>query len=202
MRIILSRKGVDAANGGIPSPILNDNLISLPISRGSQIGYQDLTFKGISLGTLARDLSQGKIRPEDPVHLDPDLRRYSRKKLKSRGRVVPALIRFGDEVAVLLKRRAATWPLFPYLRTVRPCDRATEFKQRCDGLKIKGVSLHSYRYAWAERALKCGYPERFAQQSLGHNSKAVHHSYSKHAEVTVPSLGGDASLLGADRPTR
>ena len=46
----------------------------------------------------------------------------------------------------------------------------------------------SYRYAWAERALKCGYPERFAQQALGHNSKAVHHAYSKHAEVTVPSL--------------
>jgi len=67
-------------------------------------------------------------------------------------------------------------------------DRATEFRQRCDGLKISGVSLHSYRYAWAERALKCGYPERFAQQALGHNSKAVHHAYSKHAEVTVPSL--------------
>jgi len=50
------------------------------------------------------------------------------------------------------------------------------------------VSLHSYRHAWAERALKCGYPERFAQQALGHNSKAVHHAYSKHAEVTVPSL--------------
>jgi integrase len=67
-------------------------------------------------------------------------------------------------------------------------DRATEFRQRCDGLEILGVSLHSYRYAWAERALKCGYPERFAQQALGHNSKAVHHAYSKHAEVTVPSL--------------
>jgi integrase len=71
---------------------------------------------------------------------------------------------------------------------VRPGDRATEFKQRCEGLSIKGVTLHSYRYAWEERALKCGYPERFAQQALGHNSKAVHHAYSKHAEVTVPSL--------------
>ncbi len=53
---------------------------------------------------------------------------------------------------------------------------------------ISGVSLHCYRYAWAERALKCGFPERFAQQALGHNSKAVHRSYSKLAEVTVPSL--------------
>jgi len=36
--------------------------------------------------------------------------------------------------------------------------------------------------------LKCGFPERFAQQALGHNSKAVHRAYAKHAEVTVPSL--------------
>ena len=82
----------------------------------------------------------------------------------------------------------ATGALFPYLRTVRAGDRATEFRQRCEGLSIKRVTLHSYRYAWAERALKCGYPERFAQQALGHNSKAVHRAYSKHAEVTVPSL--------------
>jgi hypothetical protein len=53
--------------------------------------------------------------------------------------------------------------LFPYLRTVRVGDRATEFKQRCDGPGIKGVSLHSYRYAWAERAKAAGYPERYAQ---------------------------------------
>ena len=54
--------------------------------------------------------------------------------------------------------------------TVRASDRATEFKQRCRGLGIEGVSLHSYRYAWAERARKAGYPERFAQEALGHSS--------------------------------
>jgi integrase len=114
---------------------------------------------------------------------------YTRKKLKSRGTSIkPPLIRFGAEVAEVLKRRPQSGPLFPYLRTVRPGDRATEFKQRCFGLEIQGVSLHSYRYAWAERARKCGYPQRFAQEALGHNSKAVHYAYSKHAEVTVPSL--------------
>src|SRR5882724_3802748 len=114
---------------------------------------------------------------------------YSRQKLKSRGsNVKPALIRFGVEVTQILRGRPQNGPLFPYLRTVRPGDRATEFKQRCEALKIKGVTLHSYRYAWAERALKCGYPERFAQQALGHNSKAVHYAYSRRAEVTVPSL--------------
>jgi integrase len=114
---------------------------------------------------------------------------YTRVKLKSRGMgIKPALIRFGVEIEAILKRRPMVGAMFPYLCTVRAGDRATEFRQRCDGLGISGVSLHSYRYAWAERALKCGYPERFAQQALGHNSKAVHHAYSKHAEVTVPSL--------------
>ena len=109
--------------------------------------------------------------------------------MKSRGtNLKPTLFRFSAEIEALLKRRPASGPLFPYLCTVRAGDRATEFKQRCDGLGISGVSLHSYRYAWAERALKCGFPERFAQQALGHNSKAVHRAYAKHAEVTAPSL--------------
>ena len=114
---------------------------------------------------------------------------FTRKKLKSRGTSIkPTLFRFSVDIEAILKRRPADGQLFPYLCTVRAGDRATEFKQRCDGLGISGVSLHSYRYAWAERALKCGFPERFAQQALGHNSKAVHRAYAKHAEVTVPSL--------------
>ena len=50
------------------------------------------------------------------------------------------------------------------------------------------MTLHSYRYAWAERARKCGYPLRFAQEALGHNSKAVHAAYGAKAEVKCPSL--------------
>src|SRR2546428_9252667 len=99
-----------------------------------------------------------------------------------------ALIRFGDEVAEILRSRPTSGPLFPYVRRVRAGDRATEFKQRCDGLGIKGVSLHSYRYSWAERAKKAGYPERFAQEALGHNSKAVHRAYARKAKVELPPL--------------
>src|ERR1035437_682410 len=83
---------------------------------------------------------------------------------------------------------ALNGPLFPYLRTVRAGDRATEFHQRCVGLNIKGLTLHSYRYAWAERAKTAGYPERFAQEALGHDSKAVHRAYAKRALLKIPSL--------------
>lgn len=61
-------------------------------------------------------------------------------------------------------------------------------RRRCEGLGIRGITLHSYRYAWAERAKVSGYPERFAQLALGHNIKAVHRAYAKQAQVTVPPL--------------
>lgn len=99
-----------------------------------------------------------------------------------------SLLRFGESVAAILRQLPQIGPLFPYLRTVRANDRATEFHQRCVGLGIQGVSLHSYRYAWAERARVAGMPERFAMEALGHNSKAVHHAYSRRALVQVPSL--------------
>jgi len=115
---------------------------------------------------------------------------YNRRKLlhQPRSRIKPAIIHFGEAVAEILSRLPQRGPLFPYLLTVRAGDRATEFRQRCSGLGIHGVSLHSYRYAWAERARGCGFPLRFAQEVLGHNSKAVHHAYASKAEVKVPSL--------------
>ena len=109
-----------------------------------------------------------------------------------------ALIRFDELIEAILRRLPKDGPLFPYLRTVRPGDRATEFMQRTRGLDIKGVSLHSYRYAWAERARCCGYPERFAQEALGHNSKAVHRVYARKAQVVVPPLSAYESQQVTD----
>jgi hypothetical protein len=62
-------------------------------------------------------------------------------------------------------------------------------------LGIKGVTLHSYRYGWAERARKAHYPERCAQENLGQNSAAVHRAYAKNAAVTTPSLDGWEELV-------
>jgi len=101
---------------------------------------------------------------------------------------VPVLVHLGKEALNVLKDLPAEGLLFPYLASVRAGDRATEFGQRCRRLGIKGVTLHSYRYAWAERAKTAGYPERFAQEALGHNSKAVHRAYARRALVKIPSL--------------
>jgi integrase len=99
-----------------------------------------------------------------------------------------AMMRMDEDMEEILRDLPGSGPLFPYLRTVRSGDRATEFKQRCVGLGIRGVSLHSYRYAWAERAKTAGYPERFAQVNLGHNSRAMARAYSRKAPVEMPSL--------------
>jgi integrase len=101
---------------------------------------------------------------------------------------VPVIIHLGAEALNLFKDLPAEGVLFPYLSRVQANDRATEFRSRCRQLGIAGVTLHSYRYAWAERAKICGYPERFAQEALGHNSKAVHRAYAKRALMKIPSL--------------
>jgi hypothetical protein len=48
--------------------------------------------------------------------------------------------------------------------------------------------LHSYHYAWAEWAKTVGYAERFAQETLGHNRKAVHRACAKRAPMKISSL--------------
>jgi integrase len=129
--------------------------------------------------------SQSDLACLNAEDVDWDTHIISYKRMKT-GTV--AIMRMDEEMEELLRDLPGSGPLFPYLRTVRSGDRATEFKQRCDGLGIKGISLHSYRYAWAERAKTAGYPERYAQVNLGHNSKAMTRAYSRKAPVEMPAL--------------
>jgi hypothetical protein len=133
------------------------------------------------LGAAQTDLA---LLQAENIDWEHNVMSFARKKTGS-----IAIMRFDEDVALILRELPKSGPLFPYLRGVRAGDRATEFHQRCVGLKIKGVTLHSYRYAWAERAKTAGYPERFAQEALGHNSKAVHRAYARKAKVELPSLG-------------
>jgi integrase len=99
-----------------------------------------------------------------------------------------AQLAISKSMAAILEQLTATGPLFPKIAATTDNARSAEFYRRCKVLGIEGVSLHSYRYAWAERAKTCGYPERFAQAALGHNSKAVHRAYAKKAHVVIPTL--------------
>jgi hypothetical protein len=76
MKVILSRKGFDSSDGGMPSPILPDGtLISLPIPcdrLGSATPYASIrTVIGASLVQIMNQLRI--VVPADGAHLDPDL---------------------------------------------------------------------------------------------------------------------------------
>jgi integrase len=99
-----------------------------------------------------------------------------------------ALLRIGTRLERLLRQLPAEGYLFPTMTRLRDKDRAAEFRRRCRVVKIEGVSLHSYRYGFAERAQQLGVPERFAQAALGHASKTVHRAYAKKGIAICPSL--------------
>jgi integrase len=132
------------------------------------------------LGGAQTDMAT--LRAEDIDWAD---RTISYPRLKTRN---VSLIRFGDSVVEILQSRAQKGFLFPMIALWKQADRGKAFIRRCRLVGVSGVSLHSYRYAWAERARTCGYPERFAQEALGHNSKAVHHAYARKARVVIPNL--------------
>lgn len=71
MKIILSRKGFDSANGGIVSPIMEDGtLLSFPIPSNDANTYDNLEYKKESYAKILKDLNyQGKAT----CHIDPDL---------------------------------------------------------------------------------------------------------------------------------
>lgn len=122
---------------------------------------------------------------------------YEREKLKNQPdkQIKPPLIRFGEEVAGILRLLPKSGPLFPNLRKVQSKDRANEFRQRCHGLEIFGVTLHSYRYAWAERARKCGYAY--------HSVPVALYAWLRHfgdfpaALKAALDCGGDTDTIGA-----
>ena len=77
MKLILSRKGFDSANGGCPSPILDgDRLCSLPIpDAGAPTSYDQISIDKISIAKIVEDLTRGRTKRNQGAHLDPDLRR-------------------------------------------------------------------------------------------------------------------------------
>ena len=85
MRVVISRKGFDAAAGGTASPILpSGEPASLPIpeTRPTEESalYDDLPCGPYSMGKVVRDLLPSGRLPKLQAHLDPDLNPASRPR--------------------------------------------------------------------------------------------------------------------------
>jgi integrase len=111
---------------------------------------------------------------------------YRRKKLGPFSE--PARLTIGRKLRELLQSLPHFGDLFPTIKRTSANHRSAEFRRRCRVAGVHGVSLHSYRHAWAQRAKACGYPQRFAQEALGHGSHAVHEAYARGAVVICPAL--------------
>lgn len=81
MKIILSRKGFDSANGGIVSPVMEDgSMISFPIPSDDKDKFEDLVYQGQPYSQILNDLNY-KEDPKYPnCHVDPDLTLDRRKE--------------------------------------------------------------------------------------------------------------------------
>lgn len=80
MKIIISRKGFDSSNGGVPSPIFEGRMLSLPIpvdEKNSNTKYSHISWSNYNVGAIVTDLTNGKISSDHNAHLDPDLNKKS-----------------------------------------------------------------------------------------------------------------------------
>jgi integrase len=144
-----------------------------------------LAFYQLLWETGCSQMDAASLRAED-VDWNTRVLTYYRAKLGNDS--TPAHISIGNRLATLLSRLPCKGQLFPALNEQSSKERAAEFRRRCRTVGVAGVSLHSYRHSWAERAKSIGYPQRFAQAALGHKSRAVHEAYARAAVVICPPL--------------
>lgn len=80
-KVILSRKGFDSSNGGIPSPIMPDGtLLSMPILDSAGIPFSDIAWNGISYADILKQLKPDGLYVN--CHVDPDIRENRVKPVK------------------------------------------------------------------------------------------------------------------------
>lgn len=75
MKVIISRKGFDAQNGGMASPIMPDGtMLSFPIPQDDFDTYDGIYYRDKSYMDIWKELKPcQKIFP-DMCHVDPDIR--------------------------------------------------------------------------------------------------------------------------------
>ena len=179
-RIVLSRKGADAAWGGRPSLRVGHELISLPIPEnaaragaaeqtGVGVRYRDLPLHG-RVGALHTHLRG--ISGEKYVHLDPDLRPELRARSRRRGAADDVLL-FGQEGAAerhLRNQEVGSGDLFLFFGWFR------EAVERDGAWKRTGLDEHCL---WGWLQIDESHPVTTAEAARGLRW-AAHHPHVAH----------------------
>ena len=119
MKVILSRKGFDSANGGIASPIFEDGtMLSFPIPSKDhdkdKIAYEELTCNKILLNELLENLG---YKGDKYCHLDPDL--DSTRRVVSVAGWKPAFGQINQSASYLLNNKIDKGDLFLFFGNFR-----------------------------------------------------------------------------------
>ena len=119
MKVILSRKGFDSANGGIPSPIFEDGtMLSFPIPSKDhnmdKISYNELTCNGVLLNKILKDLGYSG---DECCHLDPDLD-STRRVVPVKG-WKPAFGQINQSASYLINNQIVSGDLFLFFGNFR-----------------------------------------------------------------------------------
>ena len=150
-KIILSRKGFDSKNGGVPSAFVPDEeMVSFPIPVASDlISYDNISAEGMSLRNRMRMLHGESFAQAFPrCHHDPDLVR------DARARPLPDSWRgvFGQAGAAqghLRNNKIGEGDLFLFFGWFREAERGP------DGLRFRPPDLHAlFGYLQVEKTLR------------------------------------------------
>ena len=119
MKVILSRKGFDSANGGIASPIFEDGtMLSFPIPSKDhdkdKIAYEELTCNKILLNELLENLG---YKGDKYCHLDPDLD-STRRVVPVKG-WKPAFGQINQSASYLINNQIVSGDLFLFFGNFR-----------------------------------------------------------------------------------
>lgn len=99
MKVVLSRKGFDSANGGIPSAVMpNGDVVSFPIPSDDKETFGELHYGSVLYSELLRELAPG--RRFGHCHLDPDIDMTHRSTLPNHWK--PAFGQIGPSARYLL----------------------------------------------------------------------------------------------------
>jgi len=122
------------------------------------------------------------------IHADENILMFYRQRFRNRPGYGLSRIVIGPSLQALLDQLPQEGYFFPRIRREKAEHRSTEFARRCRIVGVKARCLHSYRYAWAERAANAAMPEREAMKFLGHKSKAIHRAYAAKADAPILPL--------------
>lgn len=146
----------------------------------AKLGLERALYYEMLWNTGAAQTDGANIKAEN-INWDQGRLVYYRQKTGEK-----CILGIGPEFERFLRQLPPEGLLFPRIARQGSNHRSAEFYRRRKILEMDGVSLHSYRYAWAERAAVVAMPLRWAQAALGHSSRVVAQAYARKAEIACP----------------